>query len=106
MKPGSIVILHLMNPSEKYWGVLESLAGPGIILRGINLSSFDDWTRSIACEANPSMGLSTAFFPMLRVERMFLDEQVGEVESFCQRFERRVGKAVAEYLGLGGPGEE
>ncbi len=99
MKPGSIVILHLMNPSEKYWGVLESLDMPGLTLRGINLSSFDDWTRSIACEEHPSMGLSTVFFPMLRVERMFLDEQVGEVSSLGQRFERRVGKTVAEYLG-------
>ncbi|MCP4658805.1 MAG: hypothetical protein GY856_25620 [bacterium] len=94
--------MHLMNPSEKYWGVLESLAVPGLTLRGINLSSFDDWTRSIACEENPTMGLSTVFFPMPRVERMFLDEQVGEVESLCQRFERRVGMAVEEYLGPAG----
>ena len=41
------------------------------------------------------------FVPMLRVERIFLDEQVGEVESYCQRFERRVGMSVAGYLGLG-----
>ncbi len=100
MAPGSIVILYLVNPTEKYWGVLESLTQPGITLRAINLSSFDDWLSSIATDLRPALGLATVFFPLSRVERMFLDEQVGEVESLSQNFERRVGKSVAEFLGL------
>ncbi len=100
MEPGSIVILYLVNPSEKYWGVLESLTQPGITLRAINLSSFDDWLSSVATDLWPSLGLVTVFFPLSRVERMFLDEQVGEVESMSQSFERRVGRSVEEFLGL------
>ena len=100
MEPGSIVILYLVNPIEKYWGVLESLTQPGITLRAINLSSFDDWVRSIGNDLEPALGLATIFFPLSRVERMFLDEQVGEVESLSQSFERRLGKSVDEYLGL------
>ncbi len=100
MQPGSIVILYLVNPAEKYWGVLESLTQPGITLRAINLSSFDDWLSSVATDLQPSLGLVTVFFPLSRVERMFLDEQVGEVESMSQSFERRVGRSVEEFLGL------
>ena len=100
MRPGSIVILYLVNPTEKYWGVLESLTQPGITVRAINLSSFDDWLRTVATDLEPSLGLATVFFPLSRVERMFLDEQVGEVESLSQSFERQVGRSVREYLGL------
>jgi len=38
--------------------------------------------------------------PLFRVERVFLDEAVGEVESYQQRFSRRVGVPVERYLGL------
>ncbi len=99
------VLVHLANPTEKYWGILERLDGTGVILRGIQLSSFDDWVTQVAQQRSPSLGLSNVFVPMLRVERIFLDEQIGEVESYCQRFERRVGVSVESYLGLPGGGE-
>jgi hypothetical protein len=103
MEPGAIVILHLHNPTEKFWGVLERLSEHGVILRGLNLSSFDDWIAQAAAgdDEPPSIGLATMFVPMIRVERLFLDEQVGAVESYCQRFERRVGQSVYGYLGVG-----
>ena len=103
---GSFVVLYLGNPNEKYWGILESLTVPGITLCGINLSAFDDWVHSIANDPEPGLGLATIFFPLSRVERMFLDEQVGEVESLCQSFERRLGKSVEEYLGQRPDSEE
>ena len=61
---------------------------------------FEDWLSSVATDLQPSLGLATVFFPLSRVERMFLDEQVGEVESLSQSFERRVGKSVEAFLGL------
>ncbi len=102
MNPGAIVVLHLVNPSEKYWGVLESLAGPGITLRCISLTSFEDWVSSVVhADEAMALGLSTIFFPMARVERMFLDEPAGQIESLAQSFERRVGMSVDDYLGSG-----
>ncbi len=98
MKTGSIVIIYLHSPAEKYWGVLESLAVHGVTLRCLNVASFDDWAGSITREASPSLGLATIFFPMSRVERIFLDERVGEVESMGESFERRVGRKVEDYL--------
>jgi hypothetical protein len=102
MKPGSAVIVHLINPTEKFWGVLDSLEPVGVVLRGINLSSFDDWMAQVARKErrDQGLGLVTMFVPLFRVERVFLDEQVGEVESYRQRFERRVGESIEHYLGL------
>ena len=97
---GSIVVVHLVNPTEKLWGILEGLDATGVVLRGINLSSFDDWMLQAGREEPPSLGLGTTFTPLFRVERVFLDEQVGEVESYRQRFERSVGLSVEEFLGL------
>ena len=98
--PGAIVLVHLVNPTEKYWGVLQDLGVAGVTLRGINVSSFDDWMGQAARRQGQSLGLSTMFVPLFRVERLFLDEPVGEVESYRQRFERRVGITVERYISV------
>jgi hypothetical protein len=98
MKAGEIVVVHLQNPSEKQWGVLLELHPFGITLRGLNVASFEDWVRSIVRDMESSLGLATVFFPMTRVERIALDERVGEVESMCESFERLVGRSVEAYL--------
>jgi hypothetical protein len=105
--PGSLVIVHLVNPTEKFWGVLQELGVAGVMLRGINVSSFDDWMAQAMRPGEQSLGLSSMFVPLFRVERIFLDEPVGEVESYRQRFQGRVGVPVERYLGLeGGVGGE
>jgi len=101
MRPGSIVIVHLINPTEKLWGVLYELGVAGVTVRAINLSSFDDWMSQAARRVDQTLGLSTMFVPLFRVERIFLDEPVGAVESYRERFGRRVGMSVETYLGIG-----
>lgn len=98
MKPGAIVLVHLANPVEKYWGVLLALEPVGVMLRGINLNSFDDWLIDLAGGDDQDLGLATMFVPMARVERMFLDERVGEVESYRERVERRAGSDLESWL--------
>ena len=100
LPPESIVIVHLGNPTEKFWGVLLGLDPTGLFFRGIGLTSFDSWVLQIARGESNALDLSSMFVPMARVERVFLDEQVGEVESYCQRFQKTVGEPVARYLGL------
>ncbi len=102
MNPGEIVVLHLVNPPEKYWGVLLGMGVAGINVRGINLSSFDDWMNSILYEEEVALGLATIFFPLHRLERMFLDERIGQVESLAEIFERRVGRPVDELIAPAG----
>jgi len=106
MRPGTLVIVHLVNPTEKFWWILQELGVAGIILRGLNVSSFDDWMAQAVRKEDQTLGLSTMFVPLFRVERIFLDEAVGEVESYRQRFQSRVGMAVERYLGLGEGGED
>ncbi|MEM1204491.1 MAG: hypothetical protein AAGN66_14755 [Acidobacteriota bacterium] len=100
MDAGSIVLLHLVAPSEKYWGALLKMTQSGITVRAVNISSFEDWMREVAYEDEPGLGPATLFFPLHRVERMSLDEPMGPVESMSQMLERRVGRSAAELLGL------
>ena len=100
LTPNSVVIAHLVNPTEKFWGVLLNLDQSGMVLRGISVSSFDDWMFQVARQESDSLGLSTMFVPLFRIERIFLDEQIGEVGSYSQRFAQQVGQTVDRYLGL------
>jgi hypothetical protein len=100
LEAGAIVLVHLADPPEKLWGVLERLDVAGVVLRAISLSSLDDWIRQEASDGPASLGLTTVFFPMRRVDRIYLDEQVGEVESYRQQFERRVGIAIEVHLAI------
>lgn len=99
MKKLSAVLVNLQNPREKIWGVLLSIQAAGITVRGIDLNSFDDWSRSVD-HGDAEMGLSTMFLPIHRVERINQDETVGSVRSFAAQFEERTGKDVWTYLGL------
>jgi len=103
--PQSLVIVNLVNPKEKFFGVLTALSAAGVTVRAINLESFDDWIRQIAREDEPDLELITMFVPLFRVERIFLDEPAGSIKSFGQRFHDAVGKTVQQYLWLpnGGP---
>lgn len=99
MKKLSAVVVNLQNPKEKFWGVVLSVQASGITLRGIDLNSFDDWSRGVA-KGDGDMGLSTTFFPIHRVERVTLDETAGSVLSLAETFEARVGRDVLSFLGL------
>jgi hypothetical protein len=96
----AMVIVNLVNPKEKFFGVLRSLSPAGVTMRAINLDSFDDWVRQLAREDEPNLDLVTMFVPLFRVERIFLDEPAGAIKSYAQRFEDVVGMSVRQYLGL------
>src|SRR5215218_1519742 len=89
------VIINLVNPKEKFFGVLMSLSAAGITLRAINLDAFDDWVRQVAHGDEPNLDLITMFVPLFRVERVFLDEPSGAIRSYAQRFEDSVGTPLA-----------
>jgi hypothetical protein len=95
----SAVILSLQNPREKIWGVLLSINTFGITLRGIDINSFQDWVRAVANNTE-SMSLSTMFVPMMRVEKVTLDETSGMYKSFSEQFQERVGRSVLEVMDL------
>lgn len=99
-EPHSLVIVNLVNPKEKFFGVMRALSPAGVTIRAINLDSFDDWIHQIARAEEAEIEMITMFVPLFRVERIFLDEPAGAVKSYSQRFEEVVGTSVGEYLAL------
>jgi hypothetical protein len=97
---GAPVILYLREPKEKVWGLLLSILTSGIVVRGLDLMTFDDWLRQEARGEEPAIGLVTLFYPMGRVERMERDESIGPLEGYADRFRREVGRSVRQVLGL------
>jgi len=99
-EPNALVIVNLVNPKEKFFGVLRALSPAGVTLRAINLDSFEDWIRQIAHAEDAEIEMITMFVPLFRVERIFLDEPAGAVRSYSQRFEDVVGRSINAHLGL------
>lgn len=98
MKAGELVVVHLVAPREKFWGILHETSPSGVTVRGLGLDAFESWMREIARGAPSSSFPATVFFPLHRVERIFTDETSGEIESYGERFRSVVGDDARVYL--------
>ena len=98
MDPHSVVVVSLHSPKERVWGKLIDISNAGVSLRGIDLGGFDDFISQVLHPEGDRIGLPTLFFPMLRVERIALDEARGSIPSLAQVFEKKVGRSLTEYL--------
>jgi hypothetical protein len=99
MQPHSIVVVSLHSPKEKLWGELMDMTIAGVTLRAIDLNSFDDFVIQVLHPEGDRMGLPTLFFPMLRIERIALDEARGSIPSLAEVFKKKVGRSLPDYLG-------
>lgn len=101
---GSVVVLYLGQPREQVFGVVMAMSPAGVVVRGIAVSSVDDWLRSFGQDEGgwlgAGLGLATTFFPMHRIERMSLDEAVGGIPPIHHRFLERTGMTVEEFVGF------
>jgi len=100
MEINSIVIVSLVSPKEKIWGQLLLLESKGITVRGLELDSFDDFVSQIVNQEDTTVGMTTVFYPMQRVERIAMDEPSGSIPSLAERFHQKVGLTIQEYLGI------
>lgn len=98
MDAGTLVLLHLVDPKEKYWGLLLAMGPAGVTLRGIDVTLFDDWARQHRTAGEEELGVTTLFVPMHRVEKIFEDARVGSVGSYAERFFEIVGRDVRQFL--------
>lgn len=98
MNVGEFVLVQLVNPREKFWGLLKEKDASGITVRGLTLDGFEGWVREIARKEPLTFFPATVFFPLHRVERIFADESVGELISFADRFRKTVGEDARYYL--------
>jgi hypothetical protein len=95
------VIATFTNPRERIWGQLVTVRPEGVTLCGINLESFDEFLRHALHEGDANVSMTTAFYPMHRVERIAYDEPAGGVPSLSDHFLEKVGVTLGEYLRLG-----
>jgi hypothetical protein len=70
----------------------------GVTVRGLSVDGFEEWLREIAREGTPTFSPATVFFPLHRVERISLDETVGEAVSLTDRFRRQTGEDPRAFL--------
>jgi hypothetical protein len=98
MEPGSFVIVNCLNPQEKLWGMLLRLDALGAVVRGLNLSSIEDWLAQEKVGQGGYVVPSTVFVPMHRIERIYLDETTTVAPSFADRFRASCCRDVAEAL--------
>ena len=106
MESGTLVLVHLVSPKEKYWGVLQRLEPAGLTIRGIAVELFDDWARQHRTAGDAELGIVRMFVPLHRIEKVFEDARVGSVASYAERFFDLVGRDVREFVGDAAPAGE
>ena len=102
--PGALVVAFLHSPKERIWGMLRGIDASGAWIEGINLDSFEDWARQVARREEPTIGLSIAFYPLSRVEKLLLDRSAPGQPSFGERFGSLTGGPIEGYLQIGEKG--
>jgi hypothetical protein len=94
--PGSMVVVTLGNPRDKFWGMVLALAPEGLSISGIELASFEDFV--VMVKDGESFSPAVVFFPMHRIERIELDLPDGSLPSLSQRFSAKTGLDPAALL--------
>ena len=115
MEAGTLVLVHLVTPKEKYWGLLEALSPAGLTLRAWGRGDRPRGRRPLhdadvvhgtnyvvppsgLPSADAELRVTTLFVPLHRVEKIFEDTRVGSVASYAERFFAIVGRDVRDVL--------
>jgi hypothetical protein len=95
---GSLVVVHCANPREKHWGLLLEIDGLGVVIRGLELASVEDWLAQERSDGETLIAPSTFFVPTHRLNRIDLDESGPVVSGYGDRFRRECGRDVRDAL--------
>ena len=98
IEPGSIVIVHCTAPREKLWGLLVRLDAVGAVIRGMELTSVEDWIRQQARGEVAAIGPATFLLPTHRLVRIDLDESAPLIDGYADRFRHACGRDVRTVL--------
>jgi hypothetical protein len=91
---GSLVVLHCANPREKHWGLLLQIDELGVVVRGLDLESVEDWLTQERGGSAALIAPSTFFVPTHRLVRIDLDESGPVVVGYGDRFRRECDRDV------------
>ena len=111
VEPGALVVLCCLNPKEQIWGQLMQLDACGVVVRGLDLGSVDDWLRQERSGEPALIVPSSVFVPMHRVQRLYCDESSDHFTSYGDRYRNDCGREVRDVLTNGlvvgeNPGDE
>lgn len=95
---GQLVVLVLREPRERLWGRLLGLETAGVALRGVDVSPWDQALSLVRHGEGEMVALATRFYPMHRVESLYLDEPSSGVPSLGEDFRMRTGVEPLEFL--------
>jgi hypothetical protein len=95
---GSLVVIHCTNPREKHWGLLIRMDALGVVVRGLDLESVEDWLAQERGGGAPLIAPSTFFVPTHRMVRLDLDESGPVVVGYGDRFSRECDRDVRQAL--------
>src|SRR5688572_2604925 len=98
MKIGSIVVVNLVSPQQRFFGRLMEITTPGVTVRGIDLDAFEDWMNNITGHEESGVQPTTMFFPLHRIEKIMLDEGIGAIPSLSSTFLTKVGTTIEDCL--------
>ena len=99
-EPGTAVVVYLKEPREQVWGALLRHDVTGLMVRGLDLGSFEDFLKQFASPEQRTIELSTVYYPVVRIEKILLDEPAPSIPSMRERFLQRAGMELVEYLGM------
>ncbi len=97
-RQGQLVVLVLQGPRERLWGRLLGLEAAGVALRGLELSPWDEVLGLVRRGEGDLVALGSRFYPMHRVESLYLDEPSSGVPSLGEAFEAATGRDPREFL--------
>jgi hypothetical protein len=101
MQEGMPVVVYVVEPKERFWGILKRLDATGVCIHGIDILSFEDWCRQTARpDGERAIRLTGMFFPTRRIEKIIEDESSGPELSMSALFERIVGAPLRERMPL------
>jgi hypothetical protein len=96
---GQRVVAVLREPRERVWGCLLGLESSGVAIRGLELRCWEEALGQVKRGEGDQVALATRFFPMHRLETLYLDEPSSGVPSLAEEFLRRTGVAPEVFLG-------
>jgi hypothetical protein len=95
---GQLVVVVATAPRQKIWGRILGLESAGIAVRGIDIAPWEDVLNLVNRGHVDQVALDTRFFPMHRIEQMYLDEATSGVPSLGEVFKERTGQDPMEFL--------
>ena len=97
MEPGDYVNLYVIDPIEKIWGRLVRIADAGVVVRGIDVKLIESFRYQFQKE-EPAVFPQTTFWPMRRIQKIDMDEAVGDIPSVIDSLKRTTGLPADEIL--------